>query len=125
MWLSQLLGMCMLAEVTLMVHFRERNDHGDWLRVLWLHKEWSEQEIILPTFECLRYSGTGNATQVNTIYAIDSALTSTGAFLHEHPVGGHWHMITLLLYWLFLIGGIKTYRACGGEASSHSWRRTI
>ena len=32
MWLSALLGMCTkFAEVTLAVHFRERNDHGDWV----------------------------------------------------------------------------------------------
>ena len=32
MWVSALLGMCTkFAEVTLAVHFRERNDHGDWV----------------------------------------------------------------------------------------------
>ena len=32
MWVSALLGMCTkFAEVTLAVHYRERNTHGDWV----------------------------------------------------------------------------------------------
>ena len=32
MWCSALLGMCTkFSEVTLAVHFREKNEHGDWV----------------------------------------------------------------------------------------------
>ena len=81
MWLSALLGMCTkFAEVTLAVHFRERNDHGDWVGGPMyyikngLSKKWSWLAILYSTFGVLTVFGTGNATQVNTITtAIDSA----------------------------------------------------
>lgn len=117
MWLSALLGMCTkFAEVTLAVHFRERNDHGDWVGGPMyyikngLSKKWSWLAILYSTFGVLTVFGTGNATQVNTITtAIDSALTSTGAFEHGLPSGvnlGIGIAITLLVL-VILIGGIK------------------
>ena len=117
MWLSALLGMCTkFAEVTLAVHFRERNDHGDWVGGPMyyikngLSKKWSWLAILYSTFGVLTVFGTGNATQVNTITtAIDSALTSTGAFKHGLPSGvnlGIGIAITLLVL-VILIGGIK------------------
>lgn len=117
MWLSALLGMCTkFAEVTLAVHFRERNDHGDWVGGPMyyikngLSKKWSWLAILYSTFGVLTVFGTGNATQVNTITtAIDSALTSTDAFKHGLPSGvnlGIGIAITLLVL-VILIGGIK------------------
>ena len=82
MWISALLGMCTkFSEVTLAVHFREKNSHGDWVggpmyyiknglgpRFKWL-------AVLFSVLGILTVFGTGNATQVNTIStAINSAL---------------------------------------------------
>ena len=82
MWISALLGMCTkFAEVTLAVHFRERNEHGDYVGGPMyyikngLSKKWHFLAVLYAGFAVLTVFGTGNATQVNTITtAIDSAL---------------------------------------------------
>lgn len=82
MWISALLGMCTkFAEVTLAVHFRERNANGDlvggpmYYIKNGLSKNWQWLAILYSIFGVLTVFGTGNATQVNTITtAIDSAL---------------------------------------------------
>ena len=117
MWISALLGMCTkFAEVTLAVHFRERNDHGDWVGGPMyyikngLSKRWGWLAALYSVFGVLTVFGTGNATQVNTITtAIDSALMSTGIFKHGIPSGvnlGIGILITILVL-VILIGGIK------------------
>lgn len=82
MWISALLGMCTkFAEVTLAVHFRERNEHGDYIGGPMyyikngLPKRWHFLAAFYALFGALTVFGTGNATQVNTITtAINSAL---------------------------------------------------
>lgn len=82
MWISALLGMCTkFAEVTLAVHFRERNAQGDWVGGPMyyikngLSKKWIWLAYIYAGLGVLTVFGTGNATQVNTITAsIDTAL---------------------------------------------------
>jgi len=82
MWISALLGMCTkFAEVTLAVHYRERNEHGDYVGGPMyyikngLSKNWQWLAIAYALFCILTVFGTGNATQVNTITtAINSAL---------------------------------------------------
>ena len=84
MWISAILGMCTkFAEVTLAVHFRERNENGDWVGGPMyyvkngLPKHWHWLGYAFAGFAVLTVFGTGNATQVNTIIAaIDSALLS-------------------------------------------------
>lgn len=84
MWCSALLGMCTkFAEVTLAVHFRERNDKGDWVGGPMyyikngLGKKWQILAVLYSILGVLTVFGTGNATQVNTIVAsVDSALTN-------------------------------------------------
>ena len=84
MWVSALLGMCTkFAEVTLAVHYREKNTYGDWVGGPMyyikngLSKNWQFLAVLYAAFGVLAVFGTGNATQVNTITtAIDSALTS-------------------------------------------------
>lgn len=84
MWMSALLGMCTkFAEVTLAVHFRERNEHGDYVGGPMyyikngLPKKWHFLAVLYALFGVLTVFGTGNATQVNTITtAINSALLS-------------------------------------------------
>jgi alanine or glycine:cation symporter, AGCS family len=84
MWCSALLGMCTkFAEVTLAVHFHERNSKGElvggpmyYIRN-GLGKKWQWLAFAYALFGVLTVFGTGNATQVNTITAaIDSAVQS-------------------------------------------------
>ncbi len=82
MWMSAILGMCTkFSEVTLAVHFRETNRHGDlvggpmYYIKNGLKKHWHWLAYLFSAFGVLTVFGTGNATQVNTITtAIDSAL---------------------------------------------------
>lgn len=82
MWISALLGMCTkFAEVTLAVHYRETNAHGDlvggpmYYIKNGLKKHWHWLAYAFAVFGVLTVFGTGNATQVNTITAsIDTAL---------------------------------------------------
>ena len=82
MWISAILGMCTkFSEVTLAVHFRETNKHGDlvggpmYYIKNGLKKHWHWLAYLFSAFGVLTVFGTGNATQVNTITtAIDSAL---------------------------------------------------
>ena len=84
MWISALLGMCTkFAEVTLAVHFREKNNKGDYVGGPMyfikngLGKKWMWLAYAFAFFGTCAVFGTGNATQVNTITAaINSALSS-------------------------------------------------
>ena len=84
MWMSALLGMCTkFSEVTLAVHFREKNKHGDWVGGPMyyikngLGSNWLWLAFLFSVLGILTVFGTGNATQVNTITtAIDSALVN-------------------------------------------------
>ena len=82
MWMSAILGMCTkFAEVTLAVHFREKNEQGDFVGGPMyyikngLKKHWHFLAVLYAGFAVLTVFGTGNATQVNTITtAVNSAL---------------------------------------------------
>ena len=60
-------------EVTLAVHFREKNAVGDWVGGPMyyiqngLKKHWHWLAVLFALFGVLTVFGTGNATQVNTI----------------------------------------------------------
>ena len=105
MWISALLGMCTkFSEVTLAVHFREKNAEGDlvggpmYYIKNGLKKQWHWLAYLFAAFGVLTVFGTGNATQVNTITtAIDSALYNYGV------IG----IILAVLIGLILLGGIK------------------
>ena len=89
MWCSALLGMCTkFSEVTLAVHFRERNKNGElvggpmYYIKNGLGSRWQFLAVLYSLFGVLTVFGTGNATQVNTIVtAIDSALLAYGISL--------------------------------------------
>ncbi len=86
MWCSALLGMCTkFAEVTLAVHFREKNSQGDWVGGPMyyikngLSKKWHFLAFLYAVLGILTVFGTGNATQVNAIItSIDTALINMG-----------------------------------------------
>ena len=117
MWVSALLGMCTkFSEVTLAVHFREKNAQGDWVGGPMyyikngLGKRWRFLAVLFSALGVLTVFGTGNATQVNTITtAIDSALLSfglvgDGALPAVNLVVG---ILIMLLVGLVLLGGVK------------------
>ncbi len=87
MWVSAFFGMCTkFSEVTLAVHFRERNPAGDWVGGPMysikngLGRRWMPLAWIFSALGVLAVFGTGCATQVNTIVtAINSALYNFGA----------------------------------------------
>ncbi len=118
MWCSALLGMCTkFAEVTLAVHFREKNVNGDWVGGPMyyikngLKKKWHFLAYMYAILGVLTVFGTGNATQVNTIIAaIDSALVSFGAADDASALSSVNLIIGIViagLIALVLIGGLK------------------
>ena len=117
MWCSALLGMCTkFTEVTLAVHFRERNRHGDYVGGPMyyikngLGKNWRFLAVLYSAFGVLTVFGTGNATQVNTITtAIDTALINFNVISESST--GRLNLILgiviTLLVGMVLLGGIK------------------
>ncbi|MBQ9941732.1 MAG: alanine:cation symporter family protein [Christensenellaceae bacterium] len=117
MWMSALLGMCTkFAEVTLAVHYRERNKHGDWVGGPMyyikngLKKHWHFLAVLYAVFGVITVFGTGNATQVNTITtSINTALLSFGV-IGEDATGTVSLIIGIvmaIIVGLVLLGGIK------------------
>ena len=117
MWVSALLGMgTKFAEVTLAVHFRERNAKGDFVGGPMyyikngLGKKWMFLAYAYAFFGVCAVFGTGNATQVNTITAavntalinynlLDAANTATSNLV----IG----IAICIVVALILLGGIK------------------
>lgn len=117
MWISAILGMCTkFSEVTLAVHFREKNKHGDYVGGPMyyikngLGKKWRWLAYLFSVFGVLTVFGTGNATQVNTITtAIDSALMNYN-ILDESSIKTFnliVGIIIAIIVALILLGGIK------------------
>ena len=117
MWISAILGMCTkFFEVTLAVHFRERNAEGDlvggpmYYIKNGLGKNWRWLAYLFAAFGVLTVFGTGNATQVNTITtAIDSALLNYHVISTDTVPVMNWMIgiaITILVG-LILLGGVK------------------
>lgn len=117
MWISALLGMCTkFSEVTLAVHFREKNKHGDWTGGPMyyikngLGPKWRWMAALFALLGVLTVFGTGNATQVNTITsAVNTALLSchvidaSSVSVSSLIIG----IIIAFLVALILLGGIK------------------
>lgn len=117
MWISALLGMCTkFSEVTLAVHFREKNRQGDWTGGPMyyikngLGPKWRWMAVLFALLGVLTVFGTGNATQVNTItsaintallnyHVIDASSVSVSSLI----IG----IIIAVLVALILLGGIK------------------
>ena len=117
MWISAILGMCTkFSEVTLAVHFRERNEKGElvggpmYYIKNGLKKHWHWLAYLFSIFGVLTVFGTGNATQVNTITtAIDSALENYGIMSGDSAktVNLIIGIILAVLLAMILLGGIK------------------
>ena len=117
MWISALLGMCTkFAEVTLAVHFRERNDKGDYVGGPMyyikngLGKKWMWLAYLYAFFGICAVFGTGNATQVNTITAaINTALINYNMLTPDSTAGSNLiiGIFICIIVALILIGGVK------------------
>ena len=117
MWCSALLGMCTkFSEVTLAVHFREKNAVGDWVGGPMyyiqngLKKHWHWLAVLFALFGVLTVFGTGNATQVNTITtAIDTALINFNIIPESasRTLNLVLGIVIMLLVGMVLLGGIK------------------
>ena len=117
MWISAFLGMCTkFAEVILAVHFREKNEQGDWVGGPMyyikngLGKNWKWMASLYAALGVLTVFGTGNATQANTIVtAINSALLSYNV-IDTAQMGTVSLIVGILIAFLValvLLGGIK------------------
>lgn len=117
MWVSAFLGMCTkFSEVTLAVHFREKNKHGDYVGGPMyyikngLGKNFTWLAMMFAVFGVLTVFGTGNATQVNTITsAINTALSNYNIINEESVklVSLIIGIVVAVLVGLVLLGGIK------------------
>ena len=117
MWISAFLGMCTkFSEVTLAVHFREKNEQGDYVGGPMyyikngLGKHWQFLAVLFSLFGVLTVFGTGNATQINTITtAINSALLNYRLIDNTFVPTGNLIMGIILasLVALVLLGGVK------------------
>ena len=117
MWISALLGMCTkFAEVTLAVHFRERNAKGDYVGGPMyyikngLGKKWMWLAYLYAFFGICAVFGTGNATQVNTITAaINTALINYNLLSADSTAGSNLiiGIFICIIVALILIGGVK------------------
>ena len=117
MWVSALLGMgTKFAEVTLAVHYRERNDKGDWVGGPMyyikngLGGKWMWLAYLYAFFGVCAVFGTGNATQVNTITAaVNTALINYGLLTPDSTAGSNLiiGIFICIIVALILIGGVK------------------
>ena len=117
MWISALLGMgTKFAEVTLAVHYRERNDKGDYIGGPMyyikngLGGKWMWLAYMYAFFGVCAVFGTGNATQVNTITAaVNTALINYGLLSADSTAGSNLiiGVFICIIVALILIGGVK------------------
>ena len=117
MWITALLGMCTkFGEVTLAVHFREKNKHGDYVGGPMyyikngLNKRWHWLATLYAIFGVLTVFGTGNATQVNTITTSINTALSNYNIIDADSTGTVSLIIGIVIaivVGLVLLGGIK------------------
>lgn len=117
MWVSAFLGMCTkFSEVILAVHFREKNEKGEYVGGPMyyikngLGKKWHWLAVLFSVFGIFTVFGTGNATQVNTIAtAVNSALLNYNLIPAEGVTISNWiiGIVIMILVVCVLLGGIK------------------
>lgn len=117
MWCSAFLGMCTkFSEVTLAIHFREKNKNGEYVGGPMyyikngLSKKWHFLAIFYAVFGVLTVFGTGNATQVNTIVSsVNTALMNFNILKGEpnSNVNLIFGIFIAALVAMVLLGGIK------------------
>ena len=117
LWIAALLGMIIkYSEVTLYVHYRERNEKGDWVGgpmyyiTKGLGKGWKWLAVLFAIFAIGASFGIGNLSQANSITgALNNAVTAFAPAMADHSfiislVAG---IALAVLTGLALFGGIK------------------
>ena len=117
MWCSAFLGMCTkFSEVTLAIHFREKNKNGEYVGGPMyyikngLSKKWHFLAVLYAIFGVLTVFGTGNATQVNTIVSsVNTALMNFNILKGEPNSNLNliFGIFIAALVAMVLLGGIK------------------
>lgn len=117
MWCSAFLGMCTkFSEVTLAIHFREKNKNGEYVGGPMyyikngLAKKWHFLAVFYAVFGVLTVFGTGNATQVNTIVSsVNTALMNFNILKGEpnSNINLIFGIFIAALVAMVLLGGIK------------------
>ena len=117
MWCSAFLGMCTkFSEVTLAIHFREKNKNGEYVGGPMyyikngLSRKWHFLAVFYAVFGVLTVFGTGNATQVNTIVSsVNTALINFNILKGEpnSNVNLIFGIFIAALVAMVLLGGIK------------------
>ena len=117
MWCSAFLGMCTkFSEVTLAIHFREKNKNGEYVGGPMyyikngLGRHWQFLAVLYSLFGVLTVFGTGNATQVNTIVSsVNTALMNFNVLKREpnSNVNLIFGIFIAALVAMVLLGGIK------------------
>ncbi|MBP3654129.1 MAG: sodium:alanine symporter family protein [Oscillospiraceae bacterium] len=116
LWVSALIGMCTkYAEVVLAVHYRERNEQGDWVGgpmyyiTSGLGKNWKWLAILFSIFGALAAFGIGNATQVGNITdSINNAvLTFNPDFAASDSLKLVLGIVIAVIVAVTLLGGIQ------------------
>ena len=117
MWVSALFGMCTkFAEGTLAIHFRERNDKGDWVGGPMyyirngLGKKWAWLGGVFAVLGGICAFGIGNISQINSIA---SSVNSVAVAFHENAkefdmiIGLITGVVIAIFVALVLLGGVK------------------
>ena len=117
MWCSAFLGMCTkFSEVTLAIHFREKNKNGEYVGgpMYYIKNGLSKKlhflAVFYAVFGVLTVFGTGNATQVNTIVSsVNTALMNFNILKGEPSsnVNLIFGIFIAALVAMVLLGGIK------------------
>ena len=114
MWISALFGMCTkFAEVTLAIHFRERNDKGDWVGgpmyyiSKGLGKNWKWIGSLFALFGMLAAFGIGNMTQINSIVTSISGTINSFTPINVNTANLIIGIIVAIFCAIVLIGGLK------------------
>ena len=114
MWVSALFGMCTkFAEVTLAIHFRERNDKGDWVGGPMyyikngLGKKWVWLGTLFALFGMLAAFGIGNMTQINSIVTSISGTINSFTPINVNAANLIIGIIVAAFCAMVLLGGLK------------------
>ena len=117
LWMAALLGMIIkFSEVTLSIHYRERNEKGDWVGgpmyyiVKGMGKNWKWLAVLFAIFATLASFGIGNLSQANSIVgSVNQAIASfiPAAAAHKDTISLVVGIALAGFTALALFGGIK------------------
>lgn len=117
LWAAALLGMIIkFSEVTLSIHYRQRNEKGDWVGgpmyyiVKGMGPQWKWLAVLFAVFAALAAFGIGNLSQANSIVgSVNQAITAfiPAATEYRGTISLVVGLILAALTAVALLGGIK------------------